>query len=92
MKTLRKTRERFYSYRLEWTLRNVPGNAKLAELEKDRKLNKKVSNRTEYSGDVLRSKAKIFSSDILFGRQRDTPSLQTNSEARLESVHASARE
>ncbi|GBM16748.1 hypothetical protein AVEN_9347-1 [Araneus ventricosus] len=33
-----------------------------------------------------------FPGDILFGRRRDTPSSPTNSEARLESVQASAGE
>ncbi|GBN61754.1 hypothetical protein AVEN_138751-1, partial [Araneus ventricosus] len=51
---------------------------------------KSVTGRTPaetFSDRMLR-----FPYDILFGRPRDTPSLLTNSEARLERVQASARE
>ncbi|GBM50478.1 hypothetical protein AVEN_203068-1 [Araneus ventricosus] len=92
MTTLRKTRERFYWDRLradveKWCWECQACGARKGPKTKQRK---SVTGRTPaktFSDWTLR-----FPCDILFGRPRDTPSSPTNSEARLESVQASAGE
>ncbi|GBL92594.1 hypothetical protein AVEN_123772-2 [Araneus ventricosus] len=92
MKTLRKTRERFYSDRLradvekwcrEW---QACGARKGPKTEQG----KSVTGRTP--AETFSDRTLRFPCDILFGRLRDTPSSPTDSEARLESVQASAGE
>ncbi|GBM67229.1 hypothetical protein AVEN_208938-1 [Araneus ventricosus] len=51
---------------------------------------KSVTGRTP--AEMFPNQTPRFPCDILFGRPRDTPSSPTNSEARLESVQASAEE
>ncbi|GBM87336.1 hypothetical protein AVEN_133987-1 [Araneus ventricosus] len=89
MKTLRKTRERFYWDRLradveKWCWECEARKGPKTEQEKS------VSGRTP--AETFSDRALRFPCDILFGRPRDTPSSPTNSEARLESVQASAGE
>ncbi|GBM27384.1 hypothetical protein AVEN_250418-1 [Araneus ventricosus] len=92
MKTLRKTRERFYWDRLHADVEKWCWECQTCGARKGPKTEqgKLVTGRTPaemFSDPTLR-----FPCDILFGRPRDTPSSPTNSEARLESIQASAGE
>ncbi|GBM14823.1 hypothetical protein AVEN_36688-1 [Araneus ventricosus] len=90
MKTLRKTRERFYWDRLradveKWCWEcQACGAGKGPKTEQGKSVSERTPAKT-FSDRTLR-----FPCDILFGRPRDTHSSPTNSEARLESVQASA--
>ncbi|GBL73296.1 hypothetical protein AVEN_175240-1 [Araneus ventricosus] len=92
MKTLRKTRERFYWDRVRADVEKWCKECQAYGARKEPKTQqgKSVTGRTPtetFSDRTLR-----FPCDILFGRPRDTPSSTTHSEARLESVQASAGE
>ncbi|GBO45639.1 hypothetical protein AVEN_139022-1 [Araneus ventricosus] len=92
MKTLRKTRERFYWDRLhadveKWCWECQACGARKGPKTKQRK---SVTGRTP--AETFSDRTLRFPCDILFGRLRDTPSSPTNSEAHLESVQASAGE
>ncbi|GBM09108.1 hypothetical protein AVEN_5290-1 [Araneus ventricosus] len=92
MKTLRKTRERFYWDRLRSDVEKWCRECQACGARKGPKTQqgKSVTGRTP--AETFSDRTLRFPCDILFGRPRDTPSSPTNSEARLESVQASARE
>ncbi|GBM19309.1 hypothetical protein AVEN_218026-1 [Araneus ventricosus] len=92
MKTLRKTRERFYWDRLRADVEKWCWECQACGARKGPKTKqgKSVSGRTP--AETFSDRTLRFPCDILFGRPRDTPSSPTNSEARLESVQASVGE
>ncbi|GBM71640.1 hypothetical protein AVEN_269192-1 [Araneus ventricosus] len=92
MKTLRKTRERFYWDRLRADVEKWCWECQACGARKGPKTEqgKSVTGRTP--AETFSDRTLRFPCDILFGRPRDTPSSPTNSEARLESVQASAGE
>ncbi|GBM31667.1 hypothetical protein AVEN_198936-1 [Araneus ventricosus] len=92
MKTLRKTRERFYWDRLRADVEKWCWECQACGARKGPKTEqgKSVSGRTP--AETFSDRTIRFPCDILFGRPRDTPSSPTNSEARLESVQASVGE
>ncbi|GBN37789.1 hypothetical protein AVEN_139104-1 [Araneus ventricosus] len=82
MKTLRKTRERLHAD-VELWCRECQRGLKTEQ-------GKSVTGRT--SAEIFSDRTLRFPCDILYRRPRDTPSSPTNSEGRLESIQASARE
>ncbi|GBL82395.1 hypothetical protein AVEN_252543-1 [Araneus ventricosus] len=92
MKTLRKIRDRFYWDRLRADVEKWCKECQACGARKGPKTEqgKSVIGRT--LAEMFSDRTLRFPCDILFGRPRDTPSSPTNSEARLESVQASARE
>ncbi|GBL87992.1 hypothetical protein AVEN_133667-1 [Araneus ventricosus] len=90
MKTLRKTRGRFYWDRLRADVEKWCWECQASRARKGPKTEqgKSVSGRTP--AETFSDRTLRFPCDILFGRPRDTHSSPTNSEARLESVQASA--
>ncbi|GBN71700.1 hypothetical protein AVEN_10182-1 [Araneus ventricosus] len=92
MKTLRKTRERFYWDQLRADVEKWYWECQACGARKGPKTEqgKSVSGRTP--AETFSDRTLRFPCDILFGRPRDTHSSPTNSEARLESVQASAGE
>ncbi|GBN60826.1 hypothetical protein AVEN_33060-1 [Araneus ventricosus] len=92
MKTLRKTREQFYWDRLRADVEKWCRECHACGARKGLKTEqgKSVTGRTP--AEMFPDQTLRFPCDILFGRPRDTPSSPTNSEARLESVQASAEE
>ncbi|GBM36156.1 hypothetical protein AVEN_31354-1 [Araneus ventricosus] len=91
MKTLRKTRERFYWDRLHADVEKWCRECQSCGARKEPKTEqgKSVIGRTPT--EMFSDRTPRFLCDILFGRLRDTPSSPTNSGARLESAQASAR-
>ncbi|GBN46038.1 hypothetical protein AVEN_86405-1 [Araneus ventricosus] len=92
MKTLLKTREQFYWDRLRANVEKWCRECHACGARKGLKTEqgKSVTGRTPV--EMFPDQTLRFPCDILFGRPRDTPSSPTNSEARLESVQASAEE
>ncbi|GBL53910.1 hypothetical protein AVEN_175751-1, partial [Araneus ventricosus] len=92
MKTLRKTRERFYWDRLRADVEKWCWECQACGARKGPKTEQRKSVTGRTPAETFSDRTLRFSCDILFGRQRDTPSSPTNSEAYLESVQASAGE
>ncbi|GBN10269.1 hypothetical protein AVEN_153180-1 [Araneus ventricosus] len=89
MKTLRKTRERFYWDRLRADVEKWCRECQACGARKGLKTKqgKSVTGRTP--AEMFPDQTLRFPCDILFGRPRDMPSLPNKSEIRLESVQAS---
>ncbi|GBN62963.1 hypothetical protein AVEN_38514-1 [Araneus ventricosus] len=92
IKILRKTQERFYRDRLRANVEKWCRECQVCGARKGPKTEqgKSVTGRTP--AEMFSDRTLRFPCDILFGRPRDTLSSPTNSEARLESVQASAGE
>ncbi|GBN22650.1 hypothetical protein AVEN_237336-1 [Araneus ventricosus] len=92
VKTVRKTRGRFYWDRLRADVEEWCRECQACGARKGLKTEqgKSVTGRTP--AETFSVRTLRFPCDILFGRPRDTPSSATNSEARLESVQVSAGE
>ncbi|GBO34488.1 hypothetical protein AVEN_109543-1, partial [Araneus ventricosus] len=89
MKTLHKTRKRFYWDRF---LADVEKWCRECQACSARKGLKTKQGIGRTPAEMFLDQTLRFPCDILFGRPRDTPSSPTNSEARLESAQASARD
>ncbi|GBM01723.1 Glucosylceramidase [Araneus ventricosus] len=92
MKTLRKTRERFYWDRLRADVEKWCWECQACGARKGPKTEQRKSVTGRTPAETFSDRTLRFPCDILFGRPRDTPSSPTNSEAHLESVQASAGE
>ncbi|GBN95540.1 hypothetical protein AVEN_195753-1 [Araneus ventricosus] len=90
MKTLRKTRERFYWDRLRTDLKKWGRECQAGGARKGPKIEQRKSVTGRTPAETFSDRTLRFPCDILFGRQRDTPSSPTNSESRFESVQTSA--
>ncbi|GBN75799.1 hypothetical protein AVEN_177404-1 [Araneus ventricosus] len=88
MKTLRKTRDRFYWDRFRADVEKWCRECQACGARKGLKTNQ-GTGRTP--AEMFLDQTLRFPCDILFGRPRDTPSSPTNSEARLESLHICRR-
>ncbi|GBL91848.1 JmjC domain-containing protein 7 [Araneus ventricosus] len=92
METLRKTRERFYWDRLPADVEKWCRECQACGVRKGPKTEQGKSATGRTPAEMFSDRTLRFPCHILFRRPRDTPSSPTNSEARLESVQASARE
>ncbi|GBO18234.1 hypothetical protein AVEN_39264-1 [Araneus ventricosus] len=96
MKTLRKTRERFYWDQLRAEVEKWCRESQACRTRKGPKTEQGKSVTGWTSAEKLSDRAPRFPCDILFGRPGDTPSSPNedlnNLEARLESLQASDKE
>ncbi|GBM67086.1 hypothetical protein AVEN_74823-1 [Araneus ventricosus] len=92
MKTLLKTRERFYWDRFRSDVERWCRECQACRARKGPKTEQGKSETGRTPAEMFSYRTLRFPCDILFGRPRDTPSSSTNSEACLESVQASSGE